>query len=309
MTWQDCRVWTVDDDASPDVWHRAIRSCSVFGRSIPRECPRKTSNFGVDRGPSRRFGHAATRSDREPPSGTHRPSLPARAGKTFERYTYRNSGFDLHQRQRSSLEIIMFAFGDQRCVRRDDVLGGIQYELPLDIVWRWRKTELNRFMMRVDQHQEGVVENGVAQMVFFFDAIAGESDAQASDVGLLPILFGHFMPIRSKPGQVFNVGAVDAAALEKLPAAEHRMVAPQGDHVAREVAQLLVDVLPIEPRDLVVLAVCVVVPALRAADLVAAEQHRHTLGEQQHRDEVALLPMAQAQHLRVVGGSFCATVP
>ena len=38
---------------------------------------------------------------------------------------------------------------------------------------------------------------------------------------------------------------------------------------------------PVEPRDLVVLAVGVVVAALGAAELVAAEQHRHALRQQQ----------------------------
>ena len=58
--------------------------------------------------------------------------------------------------------------------------------------------------------------------------------------------------------------------------------------------QLLVDVVPVEPRDLVVLAVGVVVPALRAADLVAAEQHRNALREEQRRQDVALLPRSQS---------------
>ena len=51
--------------------------------------------------------------------------------------------------------------------------------------------------------------------------------------------------------------------------------------------------LPVVPANAVVLAVGVVVPALRAAHLVAAADHRHALREQQRGQEVALLALAQ----------------
>ncbi len=66
---------------------------------------------------------------------------------------------------------------------------------------------------------------------------------------------------------------------------------------------------PVEPGDLVVLAVGVVVAALRAADLVAAEQHRHALRQQQRGQQVALLACPQREHLGVVGRSLDAAVP
>ena len=52
---------------------------------------------------------------------------------------------------------------------------------------------------------------------------------------------------------------------------------------------------PVEPARRVVLAVGVVVAALGAAELVAAEQQRHALGQQQRRQQVARLPRAQRQ--------------
>ena len=84
---------------------------------------------------------------------------------------------------------------------------------------------------------------------------------------------------------------------------------PQPDQAARELQQILVGRFPVEPRDLVVLAVGVVVAVLRAADLVAAEQHRHALRQQQRRQEVAHLAVAQREDLRVVGRPFGAAVP
>ena len=56
--------------------------------------------------------------------------------------------------------------------------------------------------------------------------------------------------------------------------------------------------LPVDPAELVVLAVGVVVAALRAAELVAGEQHRHPLREQERGEEVAELAVAERVHRR-----------
>ena len=71
----------------------------------------------------------------------------------------------------------------------------------------------------------------------------------------------------------------------------------------------VVALVPVEPRDLVVLAPRVVVAALRAAPLVAAEQHRHALREQQRREEVPLLARAQRVDRRIVGRPLGPAVP
>ena len=71
--------------------------------------------------------------------------------------------------------------------------------------------------------------------------------------------------------------------------AEDRVGAAERDEAAGERVQLarpLVE-LPVDPAELVVLAVGVVVAVLGAADLVAGHQHRHAVGEEQRREEVA----------------------
>ncbi|MEO8328083.1 MAG: hypothetical protein ABI618_19730, partial [Nitrospirota bacterium] len=57
----------------------------------------------------------------------------------------------------------------------------------------------------------------------------------------------------------------------------NRMGTTKGDHAACEAVQLLVllEVAPITPAGFVVLAVGVIVAALRAAKFVPAKQHRH----------------------------------
>src|SRR5437764_1302882 len=66
---------------------------------------------------------------------------------------------------------------------------------------------------------------------------------------------------------------------------------------------------PVDPGELVVLAVGVVVPPLAAAHLVAAQEHRHTLGQEDRGQEVALLAAAQRPDLRVVGRALGTAIP
>src|SRR5450631_2781064 len=67
--------------------------------------------------------------------------------------------------------------------------------------------------------------------------------------------------------------------------------------------------LPVDPGELVVLAVDVVVSTLSSADLVAVGDHRDTLAEQERGQEVALLLLAQGVDGRVVCLALGPTVP
>src|SRR6185503_20874087 len=110
-----------------------------------------------------------------------------------------------------------------------------------------------------------------------------------------PVGLGHPPPVRAEPPDVGGAGALPLLAGQELRAAEHRMLRAEAEKTAGEVedaAGALVEV-PVEPGELVVLAVGVVVPGLRAPELVAGEQHRCPLGEEQRRQEVPGLPVAE----------------
>src|SRR5450759_1094839 len=66
---------------------------------------------------------------------------------------------------------------------------------------------------------------------------------------------------------------------------------------------------PVDPRELVVLAVDVVVASLGSADLVAVGDHRDTLAQQKGGQEVALLLPAQGVDGGVVGLALDPAVP
>src|SRR6185503_17551273 len=117
--------------------------------------------------------------------------------------------------------------------------------------------------------------------------------------------------VRVEPPDLVGVGASDRLPGEPPTAAQDRVFVAQGDQSAGEgqEAGLVLDVLPVEPGQLVVLAVGVVVAELGSSALVAYQQHGDALGQQQRGEQVALLAATQGVDLRVVGGTLGAAVP
>src|SRR5262249_37931145 len=131
----------------------------------------------------------------------------------------------------------------------------------------------------------------------------GETEADGLGGGEVPLLVGLAAAARVEPGD-------DKTVAEAL-AAEDRLLAAVPGELPQEIgerAALVVDRLPVEPADRVVLAIGVVVAVLAAAELVAGKQHRRAVGEQQGAEEVAFLPFAGRDDARVVGRTFLAVV-
>src|SRR5580658_8109340 len=89
------------------------------------------------------------------------------------------------------------------------------------------------------------------------------------------------------------------------------MPAAEGDHFFEEPEDIFVpdSAAPVEPADLVVLAVGVVVSPLCPPDLVAGDYHRHALRKQQYRGEVLDLPPAEVLDRRIGGIAFSPAIP
>ncbi len=87
------------------------------------------------------------------------------------------------------------------------------------------------------------------------------------------------------------------------------MLLPQLDDPAREREQVDVDLRPVDPGQLVVLAEPVVVAALRPPELVAVTDHRNALRQQQSGEEVTALLGPQGEDRRVVGVALSPAVP
>src|SRR5437763_1410473 len=93
---------------------------------------------------------------------------------------------------------------------------------------------------------------------------AARQRGAAGRVVSTPVALRHPPPVGPEPPGVGQPGAALLGPGEEARPAEDRMLAPEPDQVDHEPAQLLIGVLPVEPRDLVVLAPRVVVAALRA---------------------------------------------
>ena len=86
---------------------------------------------------------------------------------------------------------------------------------------------------------------------------------------------------------------------------------PQAGELPHEVDQriVLLGKLPVDPADLVVLTICVVVALLCATEFVAREQHRRALREAKRRHEITNLTLAQPVDFGIVGRTFYSTIP
>src|SRR5262245_23240417 len=104
---------------------------------------------------------------------------------------------------------------------------------------------------------------------------------------------------------------MNSPALEEFAALKHGLSAPEMDQRAHAFIPrlLLLGELPIEPGQLVILAISIVITLLTMANLVTGKEHRHTLGQQQSGHEVAHLLPTQGPNGWIISRTFDSTVP
>src|SRR6266571_5150470 len=122
-----------------------------------------------------------------------------------------------------------------------------------------------------------------------------------------PVLVGHHLSARLEPTNIHS--AANRTPLEPATPAKHRVLASQPDQPAHDLQQLPVDLIPVDPRQFIVLAVSIVVSRLRPAELVTHEQHRHALREEECGQAVTFLLRAQPDDGGVVSVALHAAVP
>src|SRR4029453_6624937 len=165
--------------------------------------------------------------------------------------------------------------------------------------------------MGVQQNCEGIADNRFTLLAGFGDLISWKNHTNASKARSIPIQVRHLSPVGIKPVQVFDFRSVDRTALKKMSPPENRLGFSQAHHLACEVEQpaLFGGKIPIEPREGRILATRIVVATLRLTKLIASEQHRYALGEEQSSEKIALLLRAQRIGCGVIGWPFGAAVP
>ena len=151
----------------------------------------------------------------------------------------------------------------------------------------------------VQQQEQRLALDRPAAIVCLVRGVAVDEHAERMILGGLPVAIRHLLPVRPNPGQVLSAALDRWLAAKEVPAAQHGVGMPEVEALSREGEQLappVVELSPVDPRDLVVLRVRVVVAVLRPRDLVAMRQHRHALGEGERRDEVAHHPKARVEN-------------
>src|SRR5436190_3058616 len=170
-----------------------------------------------------------------------------------------------------------------------------------------RQFEVDRFVVRIEEEIETVVDDRLAAMIGRRDRASVEERADRPRECAVPVLIRHLLAVGLEPADVAH--AAHGASEKPAAPLEVLVLLAKANEPAREGEQSVIDVLPVVPGELVVLAVRIVVAALRAADLVAAQQHRHALREKERRQEITLLPSADRDDLRIGRRTFGAGIP
>src|SRR6185437_8337663 len=185
-------------------------------------------------------------------------------------------------------------------------------QLPRHGCGQLRDAKFQILMPGVEHDEKAFIDVALAARGVELAGGAAQDIADAARHWIPPILDGRFLALRRDPADVLEAGFRNRLAAEEARPREDAMAAAQIDEETHEIAELLVlrtDAQPVGPRDIVVLAVSVVVAALRAADLVAREQHRNTQRQQQGGEQIALLLVAKRRDRRIVGRPLGPAVP
>src|SRR5260221_380835 len=175
-----------------------------------------------------------------------------------------------------------------------------------------RHREPDGIAVRVDQEDEVRVGDPLAARAGLGDRIPVHADSQGLRISGIPVIAVHLVAGRGEPDYVaLAIAGIARLAAEEPAAPEDGMRPAQRRQGRDELDQVgvLRSSVPVDPGDLVVLAVAVVVALLGSAELVTGQQHRDALGEEQRHEEVPDLPFPQRVDLRVVGRPFGAAVP
>lgn len=113
------------------------------------------------------------------------------------------------------------------------------------------------------------------------------------------------------PVWVTDVRTVPADTVHELFAGQGEMTSSQRNHHPRESKQInvLVGPIPVDPRELIILAIGIVIASLRAAEFVTLIQKQDSLGNEQDGQKIANLSLPKRIDLRIVRRAFHSAIP
>ena len=117
--------------------------------------------------------------------------------------------------------------------------------------------------------------------------------------------------LHAMPREVWVAKAQIVLVKEVIFVAKHFVLTTELDdmlEVAEDIS-ILLQVVPVEPRNLIVLTIGVVIALLRVAHLIARQHHGYTLAHHEHGDGIFHLLVTQAVDVGIIAFSLAATVP
>src|SRR5262245_52012569 len=186
----------------------------------------------------------------------------------------------------------------------------VENQLPLEMLLAG-KHKRDWFVMGVKQQEKCVVADWFTFKTKNIDCIATEKHADTANEWRSPFFVAHLAAARIEPHHIANLGAAYPAALKKFRPAKDGMRVAKRKQLSRKLQKpiLLFAARPIEPADLVILAISIVVAVLRSSPLISATQHRNPLGKKKCGQKIPALPLAQRVDLRIFRWTFGPAIP
>src|SRR6266404_9383689 len=99
--------------------------------------------------------------------------------------------------------------------------------------------ELDRGVIRVEQHQDVIVMQRLPMRIRFAESIAGQQHAETARKVLTPFDDGHFGAGGREPRYVLSRGPLRRGSLQEPTTPEYRVQTPKRQHSSRECQHLL----------------------------------------------------------------------
>src|SRR6266850_1708275 len=225
------------------------------------------------------------------------------------RYVESGSRCTAHHNQRSRLDIDPGSGGSLPFVFGRPSITGVQNSAPtLSPSFRGER-KLHRLPMSIEDYIEGVIEDAPSGCVEAWNFVTAYEHAQRLRERYAPVLVGHLFSIGAEPREIANIIAANRSSLKPSSPPEQWVLLVELDDLAGEFELLGIYIVPVQPRNLIVLAIGVVVAPLRPPEFVATEKHWDAQRQEKRRDKIALLTDPQHIYFGVFGRPFEAAIP
>jgi len=209
-------------------------------------------------------------------------------------------------RSTSSPEGIFFSV-----LKKSILVCGVESLRPLKIFLA-REQERNRFIMRVDEKKKRIVANLFAVLVDQIIRVTANQHSQTTPKWRGPLFQSHFVAAGIEPHRIVDLAAGHRLALEKFRPPKDRVLPPQLNQLPGKLEQafLFSVPLPVEPTNLVVLAIPLLFPFCVRLNSsppksIGTPCDKETASS---KNSVAAAD-AKLSILRIVGRSFGAAIP